>query len=271
MPFYGKKRNFRKGVKKAASKPKANGVRSVKSVINPALKQYVKKMIDKDTETKFFTLDIANKANITGSGFQTTGPYGWNAASSIIPTINQGTGDQQRVGNDIEPVGKLMVKGYVYALPVNSTNNAYVNTPFYVRIVIWRQKMDLTANNNMQILDDNLTDQGRAFDGTLDDLQQYYNKEKYEIGATKTFLLQPNASIGGVTNTETGPYPCSKQFTLYARLPKKIKYNDSSTAVSNCSWFMSAGIVPTNGVWPLPNTVVRAMISATSFIKYKDA
>lgn len=273
MP-YVKKNNVKRGAKKATRKPKANGLKVSKPVINPLLRSYVKRMINGEVETKFFTEPNATQAAIQGSGFNTTGPFGWTSIRSLIPIIQQGVGPQQRNGNQISPVGKLLVRGYVLALPTDGgagATNPFPNCPFYVRIVVWRQRGDIQTRSNSEILDDNLTAGGKVFDGTLDDLQVPFNKDKFVIGAVKQFMLQPNSS-----NIATNPlenlsgFPISKQFKLYLDLPNKIIYNDTGTTPQNACWYMSAGIVMCDGTIAT-NNFIRARITATTTMKFKDA
>lgn len=267
MGLKGKK-NYGKMAKKAVNKQ--NGIKSSKEVINPVLKSYVKKMVKGTEETKFHTAGIATNNNILGSGFNTTTGYGFTSSSSIIPTIQQGVGQQQRIGNKIKPVGKLLVKGYVLALPVNTTTNAYINTPFTVRIVIWRQRQNQTSVSNTGILDSGVTGTGNDFDGSLYDLMTPFNKDKFEIGAVRTFQLQPCASAAGLTTENLSNYPVNKFFKMYVKLPSSLLYNDTLLDPQNCRWFMSAGIVQSNGSL-ISNSNIRATITADSILYYNDA
>lgn len=268
--FRGRK-SYGKMAKKTVKVSKSNGIKAKKTVINPVLKSYVKKMVRGNDEVKFFTQGIASSNNILGSGFNTTTNYGFTSTSSIIPAIQQGVGQQQRVGNKINPVGRLIVKGYVLALPVNATNNAYINTPFSVRIVVWRQKQNMTAISNTAFLDNGITGAGNDFDGTLYNLMEPYNKDKFEIGAVRTFQLQPNYSTGGVTNFENlSKYPVNKFFRMTVKLPKTLLYNDTSLDPQNSRWYMSAGIVQSTGS-VISNTNIRATITADAILYYTDA
>lgn len=266
----GYRKNYRKMAKKAKVS-KSNGVKAKKNVINPVLKNYVKRMVRGNDEVKFFTQGIASSSNILGSGFNTTLNYGFTSSSSIIPAIQQGVGQQQRIGNKINTVGRLIVKGYVLALPVNATTNAYINTPFTVRIVVWRQKQNMTAISNTAFLDNGVTGAGNDFDGTLYNLMEPFNKDKFEIGAVRTFQLQPNYSTGGVTNLENlSRYPVNRFFRMTVKMPKVLLYNDTGLDPQNARWYMSAGIVQSTGS-TIANSNIRATITADAILYYTDA
>lgn len=272
---YGKKNYAKmaaKAVKKVMSKPSSGvAIKSKKLVINPVLKSYVGKVVRRNIETKFHTNGIASSAPILGSGFNTTLNYGYTSVSSIIPAIQQGVGQQQRNGNRIFPVGRMIVKGYVLASPVNTTSNAYINTPFTVRIVVWRQKQNYTAVSNTAILDSGVTGAGNDFDGTLYNLMEPFNKDKFDIAAVRTFQLQPNSSAVGISPTENlSRYPVNRFFKMTVPLPRMLLYNDTGLDPQNCRWYLSAGIVQSNGT-VIANTNTRATITADSIIYYTDA
>lgn len=263
------RKKYAKKMKKS-SVSKSNGIKAKKSVINPILKSYVKRIVKGTEEIKFHTAALASSNNILGSGFNTTTNYGYTTPSSIIPPIQQGVGQQQRVGNKIRPVGKLIIKGYVLATPVTTTNNAYINTPFTVRVVVWRQRQNPTSVSNTAILDSGVTGAGNDFDGTLYDLMTPFNKDKFEIGAVRTFQLQPNYSVGVSPQENLSKYPVNKFFKMYVKLPKNLLYNDTLLDPQNARWYMSAGIVQSTGA-TIANTNVRATITADSILYYSDA
>lgn len=263
----------KKGYKKNPTrKPKAknNGIKTQKTVINPALKSYVNRIVRGSEETKYNSLSLAYKSNITGIGFNTTGPVGFNSSFNILPVISQGTGQAQRVGNRVAPVGKLLIRGSLLALPTSAATNPCANCPFYVRVVIWRHKASMTTVTNSDILDDNITLGGTPFAGTIDDLMLPYNKDKYLIGASRTYKLQPNATVGTFSQENLSKYPVSRMFKIYVPLPKHITYNDLSADPSNVRWYMSAGVVNMDGSL-LTTSSIRATLTAEALFKFKDA
>lgn len=266
-----KKAVYKQGKKKASMPPKSKKqVLVPKPILNPVIKRYVRKVVKGTEEVKVQTAGIATSNNILGSGFNTTTGYGFTSSSSIIPTIQQGVGQQQRIGNKIRPVGKLIVKGYVLALPVNTTSNAYINTPFTVRVVVWRQRQNPTSVSNTGILDSGVAGGGNDFDGTLYNLMEPYNKDKFEIGGVRTFQLQPCASATGITAENVGSYPVNKFFKMRIKLPQSLLYNDTLLDPQNCRWFLSAGIVQSNGT-VITNSNIRATITADTILYYTDA
>lgn len=271
MPYGKKKSNYQRMAKKAVVKSKANGLKVKKSVINPALKRVVRKMINNTEEKKFYTQSIAYKSPILGTGFNTTGNFGYNTASNIIPVITQGTGQQQRIGCKIRPTS-LLVRGHILALPTTAAGgtNPYTNIPFYVRIVVWRQRQSMTTATNPAILDDGITSGGNDFEGSLDDLMVPFNKDRFNIAKVITLKLQPAANSGTAAAENLSKYPMSAFFKFRVPIPKVFVYNDTALDPSNCRWFMSAGIVNFDGTLAI-NTVSRANITAQSVLSYTDA
>lgn len=268
----GRKKNYQKMAKKSLSKQKlsSNGIKVSAPVVNPALKQYVNKIVKSNEETKILTNSIAYKSNITGIGFNTTGPTGFTSAFNILPVVAQGATQYNRIGNKISPVGNLLIRGHILALPTSSTSNPCPNLPFYVRVVVWRQKASMTTLTNSDILDDNVTAGGVPFDGTLDDLMIPFNKDKFVIGGVKTVKLQPNASVSTYSVENLSRYPVAQMFKMYVKLPKTITYNDTSADPSNCRWYFSAGVVNFDGSI-LTSSSIRANITAETVMKFKDA
>jgi hypothetical protein len=275
MPVLPKKgQKSRSGYKSKSNKSSkysksSNGIKMMKPVINPALKSYVKKLVNNTEEVKCFTQAVAYKANVPGTGFLTTAGTGFNSASSIIPVIYQGTGQNQRIGNKIRPVS-FYVRGHILALPVNTTTNTQSNMPFYVRVVFWRQTANLTGLSNIQILDDGITAGGNDFEGTLDDLMVPFNRDRYTIGGSRLYKLQPIATT--TTNTENiiSKYPVSQFFKIKVPLPKVLEYNDTALDPSNARWYMSVGIVNFDST-TLVNTQIRCQVTAQGVLKYRDA
>lgn len=274
MPYKGKagKKNYRKMAKKSLSSAKfsSNGIKVAKPAINLALKKYVNKIVKSSEETKILTNSIAYKSSIQGVGFNIATTNGFNSAFNILPVVSQGATSYNRIGNKIEPVGKLLIRGHILALPTSSTTNPCANLPFYVRCVVWRTKASMTTMTNSDILDDNVTTGGVPFDGSLDDLMIPFNKDKYLIGAVRTFKLQPNNTVGTYSSENLSRYPVAQMFKMYVNLPKHITYNDTSADPSNVRWYFSAGVVNFDGS-VLTNSSIRAHITAETVMRFKDA
>lgn len=271
MP-YGKK-NF----KKVAKRPLSRSARVVSSkrVVSPTLKKIVKRMISATEEIKQTGMTIAYKNGIMGQGFNNNPAVntGYSNTTCIIPQIGQGTLNNQKVGNVVIPKS-CVVRGYLNALPItaNGGTNPYPNVPFYVKVIVYRLKVNMTSNFNEDIMDD--AGAYVPFSGFIDDLLLPLNTEKYAIAYNKTFKLQaPPGTAGTNTNSNIGSIPTAKMFkvNLLKHLPKKLKYTDTSLDPTNARWFISAGIVPCDGNSTYLTTEARAWISCESLIKFTDA
>lgn len=274
MPLKGKK-NYSKMAKKAVSKmvpAPANGIKTLKPVMNPDLKKYVERIVKTTEEVKISNQEIAYRTPINGSGFDVQGlpPYGFNSTTHIYPFISQGTGIADRTGNKIRPT-KCFIRGYIRASPISAIggNNAWPNEPFYVRLVLYRPKANMSVNTNNDIMDNgNGTE---FFNGELDGMLLPYNKEKYLIGYSKTFKLQaPAGSAGTLVNNDIGGLPVSVFFRIKVPTPKTFTYVDTQTSPSNSRWYLSAGVVNTSGNLAAASDI-RATISAESLLYFTDA
>lgn len=275
MAYKGKsvKKNYAKMAKKAVSKSKSNGLKVMKPVINPQLKSYVKKIVSGTEETKLANFDVAYRAAILGTGFNNNlgaGNYGYTTPVTLVPPVAIGTSNGNRVGNQISPKS-CFIRGVIRALPITGTGgtNAWANEPFYVRVVIYKTKLNMDLNINDTILDNGAGSE--PFDGTLETLLLPYNKDKYVIGATRQFKLQaPPGTAGTLTNQNIGSLPVSKLFKIKLPMPKRLTYVDTNPDPSNCRWFMAAGIVNVSGNIAA-NTDIRANITCESMLYYTDA
>lgn len=272
MP-YGKKRNYKRGGKKTTIKLKENGIKVLKPAINPALKKLVKKMISGTEEVKLANFDVAYRAPIFGTGFNNnlgSGNYGYTSALTIVPPVAIGTTNGQRIGNKIVPKS-CYIRGVVRALPITSTGgtNAWPNEPFYIRIVVYKTKLNMDTNINDTILDNGAGSE--PFDGTLETLLLPYNKNKYIIGATRQYKLQaPPGTSGTLTNNNIGSLPVAKLFKIKLPIPKHLSYVDTNPDPSNCRWYLAAGIVNVSGNLA-SNLDVRANLTVESMLYYTDA
>lgn len=267
----GLKKNYSKMAKKAISK-KSNGVKTNKSVVNPIVKSYVSKMIKKTEEVKCNNMEVAYRASIFGSGFDVAAipAYGYTSNNTIVPLISQGTGSGERVGNKIKPVS-CFIRGYIRALPISATggNNAWPNEPFYVRLVLFCPKANMSTNVNSDIMDNNNTN--LPFQGTLDSMLIPYNKDKFKIGFSRTFKLQaPVGTAGTLSNSDIGGLPVARLFKIRVPLPKTLTYVDTQTAPSNVRWYLSAGVVNTSGNIAAAADI-RCNLTAETILYYTDA
>lgn len=268
----GTKKNYAKMAKKAV-KSKSNGLKVMKPTINPVLKSYVKRIVNGTEEKKLANFDVAYRQPITGTGFNNNlgaGNYGYTTTVTIVPPVSIGTSNGNRVGNQITPKS-CYIRGVVRALPISAVagTNAWPNEPFYVRIVIYKTKLNMDLNLNDTILDNGAGSE--PFDGTLETLLLPYNKDKYVIGATRQFKLQaPPGTSGTLTNQNIGSLPVAKLFKINLPMPKKLTYVDTNPDPSNCRWYMAAGVVNSSGNIAA-NTDIRANITVESMMHYTDA
>lgn len=273
MKYGLKKKTYARKMKKGVKK--SNGIKTTKKVVNPMLKSIVKRLMRKESEVKTVTSTVfpvvGANGDIMGSGINNSvvPSYGITSLLPIIPPISQGTGQGQRIGNQISPVS-LILRGIINALPTNSSNNNYPNQPFYVRVIVFCPRSNSTSN----VIGYDLLDQGTTnveFDGSLNDLLLPYNRDKYTILKSFQVNLQPVydpvSTAGAIENTNK---KVNHLFKIRIPLPKTLKYVDTLQDNSKTRYYMAAGVVNWNGNL-LAQTDIRAKINCEAILKYRDS
>ncbi|MEO5351323.1 MAG: hypothetical protein H7836_17025, partial [Magnetococcus sp. YQC-3] len=133
----------------ATKKSKAAAVEKVK--VNN-IKSIVRNVMKKTSELKFAMQNfIADKVEITGCGLNyngTTQLNGWCSGPTngygILPQIQQGTGEGNRIGVKVSPKSCFLRYSLLARSTTDSTaainDNPYKGVPFRVRVIIFRHK-----------------------------------------------------------------------------------------------------------------------------------
>ncbi|UYD39102.1 MAG: capsid protein [Wigfec virus K19_588] len=187
-------------------------------------------------------------------------PLGPDPASLVI---NQGTGQANRIGNQIK-TKKLLFKGTLVALPYDAVFNT---TPRPVQLKMWifYDKEDPTA---VPLPLTNFFQNGnssKGFQGDLTDLWSPINTDRYRVVASKTFKLgmqEYNTAGGGTsanqffTNNDF-KYNANFSFDLTKHYPQVVKFNDTTATPTTRGLFcMISYASATGGGFPLGSTVV---------------
>lgn len=242
---------FRRYRKRGTTRPKGRRVYRKKTgygkKTSRSFATKVKKIVHRMAENKTWTQTAANvslPAPIIGST-SATSVQPWSL--SLLPTLSQGTGSSNRIGNRVRMV-KNRIRGFVNVKPYNSTTNTY-QAPIMVKLFIFSSKTfnnfvgDMGFSNWQQFFKINNADTG--FVGNPLDMLYEVNSELWTLHATRSFQLNTSLSgtitvSGAVYQSTSGKFSVPFSFDLI-KYAKDLKYDDnSSTRVTNRSLLMTA-------------------------------
>lgn len=185
VKFFRKKGKSKKGGRKTVGKRKTGGNQLV-------TKKQLYRAIRRNVETKI-------ASNSTGWTTYNSSIGSAGDRLTLLPSIAQGTAQNQRIGNSIKPL-KLVIRGYVAYNAQQSSANLDARM-LGVRMFVYQDKVVKSyANgvNNWQLLD--LGGTSGSFDGTPINFNTPHNTDMFIFYADKRFkMLKPY----GYTNTGT--------------------------------------------------------------------
>jgi len=226
----------------------------------------VNSIINSHQETKYATqTNTAQSIDIAGSGLLYDGvnnQRGWSSGfinpAGLIPSIPQGVGEANRLGNKIRPKA-MILKYFLQALPTTEANqiaaalntNPYIGVPFRVRVMVYRHRYAQDDWSQGNLL--NTGNTNASFGSDLDNLFRPYNKDEYKIVYSKTHkmaALKHNSftdddPITFTTRTENVPNGNLSFIsrTVKIPLPKVLLYNDDATTPTNAQYYMAVAVV----------------------------
>lgn len=222
----------------------------------------VKRMIGKNMETKFVTRDL--EINTTHNS-QISGPD----MLPIIPTVNQGTDDWQRVGDTIRPT-KLTIRGVISMDRTNVSSNQVL----LVRVLVLEPRNAKTyavsvpqyaTYANALLKPNQQTGTPTVpFVGNTYELNYKPNLDLFKVLYDKVFRIAPTAD--GVEQNPNSVVRWSKNL----KIPKVFNYIDGTNLPVNSNPFYCLGYVYADGTGPdVLTTKIITQTQAT--LHYKDA
>lgn len=219
-------------------------------VKKPNLAALVKAMILKQEEKKMSVFYDANPVPIGGwaSALATGAQIPITPFPTTGPSIVQGTGESDRIGNKIRTY-KVELKLNLFPYSYGSPNNP-VPIPQDIRIIISAQK----NNHTIAPLAANMLDTGNGFSGftgTVDDLILPLNKDTQVVYVDR--IVKLGYSIYGGTGSQAGSQSFSNndyklnqmlKFDCTKYCPAVVDYNDTTTTPTSKSVWVT--IVPCN-------------------------
>lgn len=225
------KGNFKKG-KKSTSKRS----RKTSKKVTKTLKKYVKRAIRSNLETKEWTQQGYNNSISANTGSGTPG-----FLLSLMPTISQGTGTAERIGNMIMPTYS-MLKIRFNLLPYNVSTNDVANQWFVKVWIASYKEANAASLGYSSFFQGNSSANG--FNNNVSDIMRDVNNDLWTVHATRTKKLGASSAgslISSSTIYDNSQMNCSMKINLRKFYHKQLKYNDTNTTVTNQNiWFIVA-------------------------------
>lgn len=216
----------------------------------------VKKMIHRNMENKLAGTQygVQFNAQINSAG----------DAYGLLPSISNGTGDNARVGNRINPRG-LLVTVQVY---ITDTSLIPPSTVFLPRILVLQQKSQTGYQPGLSVDFSKLLDHGQGEGSFTGDLMSYrspINTDCFHVYQDiKTKLCLGNG------NGDENPNIISKVFKFWVPCPKTLLYGDAQQYPQNFAPFITMGYATGQNVVTPPESTFVTM-DWTSTLYYEDA
>jgi hypothetical protein len=199
----------------------------------------------------------------------------------LIPIIQQGVGDNQRVGTRIEPT-RLTVSGNVQvnkAKLLNFTPQERFVVIYVLQHVTLKSYPALVASNNFAALLDTGDQQTAAFNGDVQSLYLPVAKQNYRLLAKRVIPLRQAGYFNTGTSTAVSVanshnYSANFRFNLTKHLPKHIAYPEGSGVPdpTNTSIFMC--VAWADMIWdvttPPPASTLGVDMTYVSQLHFKD-
>lgn len=246
---------------------------------NRPLAKFIRMVMKREEETKYvansYDAGLQPLANTWFSNGSLAAAGQWFPA---LPSLAQGTGDYQRVGSKITPVG-CSVTMKIGFNPQNIDANSLYGVIYYGTSKAVKSWNTTNPIGNQQILDGgdgiNYTFNGDRFRLNYPIDKKLFNLKRIVFRLTKTPGIQ-NSDISGASVTG-GNYSTAnglecRNFKLAIRAPKKIMYEDNAdTWPSNFAPVFGVGFCHADGS---PLTVADqslVTVSSQCHMWFKDA
>lgn len=265
MPRKYIRRKFRRVPKKVAVARKAKSLSSSR-----AFRLAVNKVVQRDIETKqsFHSVTATNY----NSGINVIGD-----APRVLPSVTQGTGDSNRIGDQLKSQS-LTVKGAIVYNPSTGQYGTYANARLGVRMMIVqpRQYSNLDdVQSNAAAWMSLLLKKGSSavgFSGILSDLWAPINSDYIIKYYDKVHYLDAPYQATAVGSTLMGR--STKMFSIKLKTRNKILKYDSNVSSgaqpTNYAPVLLLGYVHMDG--SSPDTLTTAIqLSYDSVLNYEDA
>lgn len=284
MPYRYYGRRARKPTKSSrTARPTARRV-SARKKVSFSLSKQIKQITLKNQETKIKTWQLFDNQEPINFGLRLGGAGNLgllrpNVFGSPVFIMNQGTNQQERVGNVINNC-YLTISGYVYSLPVDATHN-FSPYPFTVKLIFYKAKNDPNGGpNEMLQYPDNTNG---PFLGDTSTLTFPYNKKSYTIKKVLNLRMKANPFLAvsttpnpvGIENPQWNGSADQAYRLFNCSIPVKrsLMFDDGGTSPQN-DW-LALGVSVHNGdgsvITPTGSQQRRCRVTAYATLRYKDS
>jgi len=212
--------------------------RAKKSAVPKNVKSYVKRLISLKQENKETTSFGLNVALLTVANTTPT-------AINLLPTPVQGTGDSDRIGNEIT-VKKLVVSGFVNMQAYDATNNPTAPAPLWVKMwVVSAKNINTNTFSNTLAASSffQTSNSSVGFQATIRDMILTVNPDLFTVHRTKMFKIGVGSYSDKSPATGTSAYfdnsPMSHPYSFdCSKFVSKLKYDEGQTWPTNKNLFL---------------------------------
>lgn len=272
--------HYRRRPRKYARRPRKGAKKG-----STGLRRVIRKVMKSTAEHKHQILTI-NPYIVIGNG--ATGVNLNN--TNLIPSLSQGTGQGNRVGNRIK-VTSMNFRGFIYLNPAYGSSLNRQLAPVWVKFFLLESKQykgnstNLNANDQTVLFDAGNVD--GTFQGTMADMILPLNTDRFIIHATKMWKLNP--SLSQVSGQTAGTIPLSTfpaqgngtsatnqassqhyfNFNL-KNMAKNFQYDQNSQYPTNHNLILVYQAVYADGTQVTNNVEQPALITGLVEMKYTD-
>ena len=245
------------------------------------LKEEIKKVVAGTQETKFvvdYPYNSQTSSDLYSATNFSSGITSTNELYMLVPRINVGSDDHQRIGNRIEPI-KLKNTTTVY-LPYSEARTAM---SVFVDVYYLTCKQVKTQINNNEVPTGFLLNAGDGtnvpYDGTAQTADLPINKSAFTVLKHKRVKLQlsagdPNSVLVGAFANPAVTSTCyyEARWTYDISVPSKLTYmNENVNYPSNYFPFMCLGFHAIDANGDTAPITPRIFCRSQSQMTYKDA
>lgn len=256
MPYKNVRRmSSKKSYKKNSTKTTPEFRKKVLTVVKRTQEVKVSMMQDQLSQLTFFYNPIAP-----------TAPYSIDLDSLIFNSINQGVGENERIGDKIAP-SKVSYEGFM----VINDGTATYSRPSYIRMIILKDKLNQSVNTFSDLFEGSVGTSGVAPTNTLQDITSRVNSDRYTVLTQRVFKLGASTGATVIPNND---FKVSKFFKVdLTKHMKKIEFDDAGLTSPSNLQVVFVGSYADNGtiVFSPSYTGPATSITSTLRISYRDA
>lgn len=262
MPYGSRKTMYKRTYKKKYSPKRKIVSRAVKQANKKIFAKNVLKVVKGHTETKYGAPYLENGLSLTAQDGATNVMTLYDLKTGIFENVQQGSGQGDRVGNQISPVS-ISFKGSL-------VNTSISTRPFLVKMFVFKDKLNQVSNSAGDLSD--IFQLGNQEQGPLNlpsDMIHRWNKDRYIVYTSRVFKLGSSTP----TSNPNNDFSVQRFFNInLTKHFKKIMYDDDNGCVKPSNLWVGFLIAyaDNTAITFGPYTGPSCQISFTGEISFKD-